>query len=150
MPQISRKKLDKTIETEMFSQFWESLSALQDSVHIASFFSDLLTDTEKIMLAKRFTIAVLLLRGKRAVEIKDTLHVTNSTIGSVGSWLKNAKPQTKNALQRIIKEGNWQALLDRVEALLDELPPAYGTNWSEAGKAKWKRKMERASWRTLR
>lgn len=150
MPQISRRKLDKDIETEMFRQFWASFLSFNDVYRASSFFSDLLTDTERIMLAKRFTIAVLLLRGKRPIEIKETLHVTFSTIGSVGSWLKNAKPETASVLKAIIRDGKWQALLDRVDALLDELPPAYGTNWSLAGKAKWKRKMERASRRVLR
>jgi uncharacterized protein YerC len=88
MPQISKRKLDKDIETEMFRQFWASFLSFNDVYRASSFFSDLLTDTERIMLAKRFTIAVLLLRGKRPIEIKETLHVTFSTIGSVGSWLK--------------------------------------------------------------
>lgn len=149
MPQISRRKLDKTLEQEMFRQFWSSVSKLRDVSDVSSFFSDLLTETEEIMLAKRFTIAVLILRGKQPVEIKSTLHVTYSTIGSVASWLKNAKPKTRNLLQSILKEGNWQKILDRIDALFDELPSAYGTDWSKVGKHKWKRKMERASRQSL-
>ncbi len=150
MPQVSKYKLDKTLEQEMFNQFWESVSKLQNAGMAASFFSDLLSDTEEIMLAKRFAIAILILRGKRPIDIAGTLHVSYSTIRSVASWVKNAKPKTRVLLQSMIQEGKWQNIFDRVDALLDELPPAYRTNWSKAGKAKFQRKIERASHQSLR
>lgn len=150
MPQVSRYKLDKDLEKEMFRQFWISLAKLKDAETVSSFFSDVLTETEEIMLAKRFTIAVLILRGRKPIDIKDTLHVSFSTIGSVGAWLKNAKPLTQVVLQTMIQGSNWQKIIDRVEALLDTLPPRYGTNWQEAGKAKWRRKMARSTRASLR
>lgn len=150
MVQLSKYKLDKALDEEMFRQFWLSLSSLGDAATVASFFSDLLTTTEEVMLAKRFTVAVLILKGKRAVDIKETLHVTNSTICSVASWVKNAKPRTKNILQKIIRESSWQKILDRIDALLDELPPPYHTDWSRVGKEKWVRKMNRSARSALR
>lgn len=150
MPQVSRKKLDKDIEREMFNLFWKSLARLKDSSITSQFFSDLLTETEKIMLAKRFTVAVLLARGKTATEIKNSINVTYSTVGSVSSWLKNAKPKTKKIMGEISKEKDWEAIGDRIDELLDKLPPRYGTNWSEAGKQKWKRTQQRAARMALR
>jgi len=150
MPQVSKYPLDKDTEHEMFRKFWESISVLRDADAVASFFSDFLSDTEEIMLAKRFTIAVLLIRGRRPKDIKDILHVSNSATGSVGAWLKNASPKTRATLERVIKEGHWEQFIDKIEALFDELPPAYGTDWSKAGKEKWKRKMERSSRQSLR
>lgn len=149
MPQVSKYPLDKALEKRIFQQFWFSISSLEDADQVSSFFSDLLTETEEKMLAKRFTVAVLILRGKRPVDIKSTLHVTYSTIGSVASWVKNAKPQTQRLLLKIIKGNNWQKILDRIEELIDDLPPAYGTDWSKAGKEKWKRKVERSARRPL-
>jgi uncharacterized protein YerC len=134
----------------MFQKFWQSLSSLRDADSVASFFSDFLTGTEELMLAKRFTVAVLLLRGRQPKDIKKILHVSNSTTGSVGAWLKNAKPKTIATLERIMKESQWDAFIDKIEELFDELPPRYGTDWSKAGKAKWKRKVERASRQSLR
>jgi uncharacterized protein YerC len=150
MPQISKHKLDKTLEEEIFLQFWTSVSKLRDAGVAASFFSDLLSDTEEIMLAKRFAVAILILRGKRPIDITGTLHVSYSTIRSVASWLKNAKPKTRQVLQSMIQQGKWQNIFDRVDALLEELPPVYGTNWSKAGQAKFQRKMERTSRQSLR
>ncbi|MBI2103851.1 hypothetical protein HYT59_02510 [Candidatus Woesebacteria bacterium] len=134
----------------MFKQFWNSLSKIKDPETASEFFSDLLTETERIMLAKRFTVSVLLIRGKSPSEIKDTLHVTYSTIGSVASWVKNAKPATRKLLMTLSNQKEWENILDRIEELLDKLPPRYGSNWSEAGKEKWKRTKARSTRRALR
>lgn len=150
MPRVSRFKLNKDIETEMFRQFWDSLSQLRNAEQVSAFFSDLLTDTEEMMLAKRFTTAVLILKGKRPVEISQTLHITYSTIGSVASWLKNAKPHTKKMLQKLIQTNNWQDFLDHIDEFLNQLPPRYGTNWQQAGKQKWERTKERVTRQALR
>src|SRR4030067_2513855 len=99
MPQVSKYPLDKDIETEMFRQFWISVSKLQDPSDVRSFLSDLLSDVEEVMLAKRFTVAVLILRGKKPVDIARTIHVSFSTIRSVASWVKNAKPRTRRILE---------------------------------------------------
>lgn len=134
----------------MFRKFWRSISALRDADTVASFFSDFLSDTEEIMLAKRFTIAVLLLRGRRPKDIKDILHVSNSATGSVSAWLKNAKPKTIATLERVIKQSNWEEFIDSIQATIDDMPPVYGTNWSRVGKDRWQRKIARATRKSLR
>ncbi|OGM05365.1 hypothetical protein A2125_02040 [Candidatus Woesebacteria bacterium GWB1_43_5] len=150
MPQISKRKLDKDIEKEIFKQFWNSLARVKDSETASQFYSDLLTETEKVMLAKRFTVSILLIRGKNPSEIKNTIHVTYSTIGSVASWVKNAKPATRKLLTALSNHKEWENILDRIEEVLDKLPPRYGSNWSEAGKEKWKRTKARSTRRALR
>ncbi|HLD25386.1 MAG TPA: Trp family transcriptional regulator [Patescibacteria group bacterium] len=145
MTRVSKYLLDSALEEEMFRQFWLSLSFLRDAGTVASFFTDLLTDAEEIMLAKRFTIAVLIMRGRKFSEIKDTIHVSDSTIGSVNAWLKNAKPRTREILRLIIKESRWQKLLDQIDVLLDKIPPRYGTNWSRVESDKRQRRMDRRS-----
>src|SRR3990167_7851670 len=101
MTQTSKYPLDRDTEKEMFRKFWKSISVLRDADSVASFFSDFLSDTEELMLAKRFTIAVFLLRGRRPKDIKDILHVSNSATGAVGAWLKNANPKTRATLLRV-------------------------------------------------
>ena len=150
MTQISKYPLDRDIETEMFQKFWNSISALHYAEDVSAFFSDFLSETEELMLAKRFTIAVLFLRGRRPKDIKNMLHVSNSATGTVGAWIKNAKPQTIATLKRVIKVGRWEEFLDKIEAMLDQLPPLYGSNWSRIGKEKRQRRMNRISRSVLR
>lgn len=148
--QISKKRLDKDIELEMFRQFWNSLSRISDPELASQFFSDLLTDTEKIMLAKRFTASILLIRGRSATDIKNTIHITYSTVGSVASWVKNAKPKTKKILLSLSGEKEWERIIDKIESVLDKLPPMYGTDWSQSGKEKWLQIKKRAAKKSLR
>ena len=150
MPQISKYPLDKILEQQMFREFWSSVSKLRDANEVSAFFSDLLSDVEEKMLAKRFTVAVLILRGKRPVDIASAVHVSYSTIASVAAWVTHASPKMRLLLQTIIDQRNWQQILDRIDALLDKLPPAYGTDWHKAGKAKWQRRIERATRQSLR
>ena len=150
MTQVSKYPLDKKVETEVFRKFWHSLSSLRDADAVASFFSDFLSGTEKIMLAKRFAIAILLLRGKRPKDIKKVLHVSDSSTSSVGAWLKNARPKTVVALERVIKESHWDDLVDKIEGMLDELPPRYSTNWQRASQEKRLKKLDRAARKSVR
>lgn len=150
MSRVSKRKLDKKVEEEIFHLFWESVSKLHNASEVSSFFSDFLSDTEEMMLAKRFAVAILLLRGKRPVDITSSLHVTYTTVGTVASWLKNAKSKTQNSLKRIIKIQNWQSVIDRLEGLLDQLPPDYGSNWQAAGQAKWERTKDRSARQSIR
>jgi uncharacterized protein YerC len=150
MSQISKKRLDKDVEREMFNQFWASLSKIDTPSAASEFFSDLLTKTEKYVLAKRFTCAILLVRGHSASEINKSIHLTYSTIGSVASWVKNARPQTKHILEKISKEKDWEKVFDRIDSLLDKLPPKYGTDWSRVGKEKYKSALQRSARSNLR
>lgn len=123
MPQVSRHPLDKNVEIRLFELFWHSLSRLGSPGQTAEFFSDLLTATEKIMLAKRYAIAVLLSKGYPAKHIHDTLNVSFTTIGTVAGWLKNLKPATKKIIDRHLKDESWGQFFDKIEAVLDNIPP---------------------------
>lgn len=150
MPKVSKKKLDKDIESAMFKQFWSSLAKVDSAAKASQFFSDLLTESEQIMLAKRFAAAILLIRGKTPTEIKNSIHLTYTSIGSVASWVKNAKPKTKVILLSFSKEKDWETIIDKIEELLDKIPPRHGTDWTKAGNEKWQRTQKRAARQNLR
>lgn len=150
MTRISKYRLDKDLEREMFTMFWGALSTLRSSHAVSSFFSDLLSDTEEVMLAKRFTVALLLLRGQKPVTIASTIHVSFSMIRGVNEWITRANPATKALLDRVRASQDIMAFLDKLESLMDTLPPRWGTNWQAAGKAKWQRRGERSTRTSLR
>ncbi|MCX6794223.1 MAG: Trp family transcriptional regulator [Candidatus Gottesmanbacteria bacterium] len=150
MTRISKYRLDEDLEREVFSVFWSSLSQLRTASDVSSFFSDLLSKTEEIMLAKRFAVALLLMHGKRPVEIAPILHVSFSTIRSVNEWYSRSTAATKRVLEAISRAQKWQAVFDRMDHLFDELPPRYGTDWHAAGIEKGRRRNERFSHSELR
>lgn len=133
----------------MFSKFWQSISFLSTADDASVFLSDFLSDTEELMLAKRFAMAVLLHRGKRPKDVKAMLHVSNSATGAVSAWLKNANPKTIATLEKIIQKSNWDRFIDKLDALFYNLPPRYGTDWSRRGKEIFKAKRDLAGKNSL-
>lgn len=146
MSRVSKFKIDKNLENQIVDQFWNFLGKVNSSKTSSEFFSDFLTSSEKIMLSKRFATLILLVREKSPTEIQNSIHVTFSTIGSVSAWLKNAKPETQKLLQKISREKNWETVLDKVDEILDKIPPRRGTDWKE----EYKRKRERTNQRSIR
>ena len=150
MPQISKHRLDKAVEKQLFSLFWRSLSRLGSPQETAEFFSDILTSTEEVMLAKRYTIAVLLTKGYSPIYIRQTLHISFTTIATVSAWLKHLNPTTKKIISQHLRDESWNKFFDKIEAILDILPPGKYANWSKEGKEKYKRSLARSSRSILR
>lgn len=136
MPQISKHKLQPEMADIIYSEFSGFVSKITSADGVHQFFNDFLTPTEKIMLSKRFMIMVLLMRGHSALHVKNTLFVSNSAVLGVSSWLKNASPATKKSLEALNREKDWETFFDKVESILDKLPPGKYRNWHQAGKEK--------------
>jgi len=152
MPQISKHQLDKTVAKHLFSLFWRSLSRLGSPQETAEFFSDILTSTEKVMLAKRYTAAVLLTKGYSPIYIRQTLHLSFTTIATVSAWLKHLNPTTKKIISQHLRDESWGKFFDKIDALLDSIHPMYYTrhHWKEIGQEKHKKSLLRSARNSLR
>lgn len=148
--QISKNKLDKGLENEMFRQFWYYLGKINNSQKSFEFFSDFLSEIERTVFAKRFLTAILITRGKNSLEIKNAIHVSNSTISSVSSWIKHARPETQKILKSISTDKNIENISDKIDDLLDKLPPKIYSNWKEKYEERNKRSYQRLTRRKLR
>lgn len=63
MSQVSKKPISKDLSEEIVQELWWTLTKIKDEQEMGIFLGDLLTRTEKLMLAKRLALANLLLRG---------------------------------------------------------------------------------------
>lgn len=88
MTQISKYPISKAIEKRIFEIFFGTIVNLKNSNDVASFLEDFLTPTEKMMLAKRLAVAVMLAKGYDYREIKKTLRVSFQMVANVSLWLK--------------------------------------------------------------
>jgi len=150
MPKVSKYKLDKTLENEIMNQFWYSLGLANDSVKAKDFYSDLLSEMEQMMLAKRLATAVLITRGKSPAFIHDSIHLSYSAIASVSSWVKNSKNSTNKLLKQISNEKGWEIVIDKIEEILDSTHPLPGTDWASRYEDIYKRKKLRSARKALR
>jgi uncharacterized protein YerC len=151
MPQLSKRYLHKDIEERLYHVFLEHLANLHGFSLMSEFIECVFSKKERIMIAKRLAIAVLLSRGNTYDEIDETLKVSKSTITGIQRQLSLEAPGYKKAINDIEK----RRMLEKAGDVLDELllnvsmPAAVGSAKfrlkSEMGKEFFKRKRQRSA-----
>lgn len=121
MPQVSKKILPKEIEERIFQIFWKSIARLNTPLQVKTFLYDLLSSTERMMLAKRLAIALLITRGFDYSTIRNTLKVSSETIARVKMWMDEAGKGYKMAIDGILRDEAinkfWQEIGDAFIAM---------------------------------
>ncbi len=115
MSQVSRRTLSKNVEKKMYSIFFNTLARLSKPSDIQDFILDLLGPAEQTMLAKRFAIAVLLVKGYQYGTIKDILKVSQETIARVNMMLNFRGQGYNTAIKRVLKDENLENLSQAIE-----------------------------------
>lgn len=147
MAQISKYPISKNVEKRMYEIFHNVISSLKHSSDIEEFISDLLSPIEKIMLAKRLSIAVLLEKGYSYEDISKILRVTPPTIATVSITLRYRGNGYKKAVQRLLKDEKINAFFEKIgDLLVESIPPirGKGTDWSYLKTEYEKEKRKRA------
>ena len=147
MTQVSKYPISKKVADRIFDVFLKTLVEIKSNKEADEFISDLLTPTEKIMLAKRLAIAFLLEKNYDYRTIQKIIRVSAPTITSVNNARKYGSEGYKKLVAKIIKEEKLISFFDEtVEKLLSipsELEKGSGT-WSylkeQVENRKWKNK----------
>lgn len=133
MPHVSKKKIKKEIATELADQFLTFLSLAHTKGEARILANELLSQTERVMLAKRLATVVLLVRGYSFTQIEEALGVTRQTVIRVWKDVKAGK------YEKITRYARDHTRHFKHESFMDELiriihfgmPP-------RAGKGRWK------------
>ena len=56
MTKVSKYLMSEAVKDRMFEVFWKSIADLQGPESVKEFFTELLTPTEQVMLAKRLAV----------------------------------------------------------------------------------------------
>lgn len=126
MTQVSKYPLSKDIEERIFVIFWKTLARLTTVFAIKKFFEDLLSSSERTMLAKRLAIALLLAKNYDYGSIKKILKVSDGTIAKVQIWLKHGGEGYKMAINSILKDEKMKEFWQKVEDALIETSSPLG------------------------
>lgn len=118
MPQVSRYVLRKDVEKRMFKVFEKTISDIRKASDVKSFINDLLTPTEKIMLAKRLGIAVLLSKGYDYRSISKVLKVSTTTILAIVKQAAINGQGYKIAVNNILRDEDREAVFLKLEHAL--------------------------------
>lgn len=128
MSHVSSRKVKKEILNKLYNEFGKAFEKSARKLQASLFLNDLLTKTEKIMLAKRFAVIYLLSQEVPVSYIAESLNMSYSTIfkmslkydlGKYSLMLKSIDQEKENLwkiLEKILRAG---------------LPP-------RAGRGRWK------------
>ena len=99
--QVSKQDVDKKIEKKIFKSLYQVLADLKNPGKVEKFLNDVLSETEKTVLAKRLGIAYYLSKNKSYEVIREELKVSSATIANVQKWLEQGGEGLDMALKAI-------------------------------------------------
>lgn len=117
MTQVSKYPLRKEVYNQIIELLLKSITNFKDKREAAALLKDLLSPTERIMLAKRLAIAVLLSKDYSYRQIQNILKVSQPTITAVNLCLKYAGEGYRKFVEKISKEKAWEKFWEKIEDL---------------------------------
>lgn len=133
MPRVSKNKLDNKTFYQISEKLFKAAKYLKSEKEAAQFFSDLLTKTERIMLAKRLSIIIMLEAGYPFKVINEVLKVSEGTISAMRERLDRGGDGYRLVLKRFEREKFWKNFFKVIEEVTRPkfLPPI-------TGKGRWR------------
>lgn len=119
--QVSKQKLNRSIEKQVYSIWYQMLADLKSPEEVKTVMQDLLSETERQVVAKRIAIALFLDKGRSYENIKNTLKVSSATIASVQSTMGN--PGMQMAINKIKAEEWSGAWAGKISSLMGRILP---------------------------
>ncbi|MBI5127157.1 hypothetical protein HZA76_01750 [Candidatus Roizmanbacteria bacterium] len=134
MTRISRFPVDDKVLEKLYLLMFEVVSSMDEEEEFSKIINELLSPTEKIMIAKRIAIIYLLMKKINYTNISDVLKVSSETIAKFKMiMIKNG--EIKKVLGGIV---GVEKVKNFFEELLTSEPGTYGVDWKLA----WKKKIE--------
>jgi len=104
MPRVQPKSIPPQERSALLDELWTMIALLESRDEVKSFFKDLLSETEAVMLARRIRIAKLLLEGCSYDEICKKLKTSPLTVASVRRWLRSGFGGYEASLPKLKRE----------------------------------------------
>lgn len=140
MTQISRYPVRKVIEDRMFEVFLDSIAMVKARDQVRMLIDDLFSHTERVMLAKRLSIALLLLKQYDQRSISKLLRVGLETVSRVSRALRTGTGGYSMVASAIIRQEKYHEWLEKIDDALAELFKPH-RDWRSWRKARWEAKM---------
>lgn len=136
MVRISRFPLKEDLLNKLFDLFFNVVGQKNNIKDFKATIVDLLSPTERIMIAKRIAIMYLLLRKIDYVTISDTLKVSPSTVAKFHSIMEKSTGIVPTC-SKLLQDEKFKEFLEEIY-LNFRGPGTPGVNWSSA----WQHKLD--------
>jgi len=137
MPRVSKKSLNKEINSELKENFSSLISSLQNPKEIEQFLNDFLTKEENLMLAKRLMLHLLLDNKYKSLEIQSILGVSKETVRvHKVNWERGGETY-KKIINKIANKRKVKLFLQAIEKKLRPLELALQSKTNMKARAKF-------------
>jgi uncharacterized protein YerC len=119
MTKISKVPLRTDVWERVFKLFVETLASQRDRKKVENFIEDFFSPTEKIMLAKRLALAVLIAKDNDYESIRGVLRISHPTIAKMSLKIKYGGDGLKPVLKDILKKEAYQIIWREIEGFFD-------------------------------
>lgn len=99
--QVSKKNVNKQVEKRIFKALYQVLADLRKPEGVKKFLDDVLSKTERTVLAKRLGIAWYLNKNRSYDVIRQDLKVSSATIATVQQGLEKSGEGIMSAIKTI-------------------------------------------------
>jgi uncharacterized protein YerC len=141
MSQISHLYLDKKVESRVYEVFVECIANASTSTSVNKLIADLLSPTERLMLAKRLSIALLLIKKYDQRSISNWLKVSLGTVSKVSLVLQKGSGGYAQIIHTVLKKEELQELIRKVDDALSQILPPLSRDWKSYRRNQWEEKI---------
>lgn len=115
MAQVSKYPISQAVYEQIYELLLKVISDSRSNDESKELLDDLLTPTEKIVLAKRLAIALLLMKKYTYENIKKILRVSQPTIALVNITLRYKGRGYKQFTDKILREEKIRKIWEKIE-----------------------------------
>lgn len=121
MTRVSRHKLQDQRAQEISDHFSHLIASLTTSSEIENFLNDFLTREEKIMLAKRLVLFMMIKRNYSSTTIQSALHVSYETVRNYSNQIYNKGEIFQKTLNKLIGKEKSKEFWEKIDKMLKPL-----------------------------
>lgn len=118
MPRTSKFRLDQIELEKLSSHLLYLISSIKNEKEADKFLENFLTKEEKIMLAKRLVLFILIKKGYGPSVVQSTLHVSYETVRTYKNYLSSKDKSFHNILNKLIMRQETLDLFKKIDKLL--------------------------------
>lgn len=138
---MSKYPLQKEVEDRMYEVFMESIAAATTTTAVKKFVDDLLSPTERLMIAKRLSIALLLVKQYDQRTISRWLKVSLGTVSKVSLVLQKKGGGYTDVIGAILVKDKIQVVLQKIDDALAELFAPRNSDMRTWRRRRWEAKV---------
>ncbi len=137
MTRISKYKLPQEKIEEIRNHFSHLVASLTNAKEIESFLDEFLTQEERLMLAKRLVLLMMIKRGYSPSLIQSVLHVSYESVRTYTNQLVNKSKLFQETIAALIKREKAKEFWAKVEKLLKPIDLALRSKNDMKARAKF-------------